>query len=80
VAQGGENIGFGGAGDSDLCIWVAFVAEVLMRLLILRWTHRIWQKEIWRILELAYQKRVIGSKELKILEGWFDADGEHLVY
>jgi hypothetical protein len=52
----------------------------LLTLLILRATHRIWNREISRVLGKAYNQRVIDSRELHILCAAFDPTQGHLVY
>lgn len=43
-----------------------------MRNLILKLTHRLWNREINRILCREYQKGLIGSRELHVLLSRFD--------
>jgi hypothetical protein len=50
------------------------------RILALKLTHRIWNKEISRILNRAYEDRAIDSKTLHILASKFDPTQKHNVY
>lgn len=51
-----------------------------MTKLILRLTHRIWNRRISMILCRAYNDRVINSEQLHILTSKFDPTQEHSVY
>lgn len=51
-----------------------------MRTLILRFTHRLWNRQISRILCRAYNDRVINSEQLHILASKFDPTQKHTVY
>lgn len=51
-----------------------------MATLILRLTHRIWNRQISRILCRAYGDRVINSEQLHILTAAFDPTQCHRVY
>ena len=51
-----------------------------MKRLILRLTHRLWNKQISRILCRAYEDRVIDSKQMHILASAFDPTQDHHVY
>lgn len=48
--------------------------------LILRLTHRIWNRRISRILGRAYDQGVISSEQLHILAARFDPTQRHEVY
>lgn len=50
-----------------------------MRKYVLRWTHRLWNREISRLLCRAYERRVITSEQLHILAGMFDPTQRHEV-
>ena len=43
-----------------------------MAKLILRLTHRIWSREISRLICYAYEKGQIDSRQLHVLMSWFD--------
>lgn len=43
-------------------------------------THKIWNKQISRILCRAYGDRVINSEQLHLLTAAFDPTQEHKVY
>jgi hypothetical protein len=51
-----------------------------MRRLLLSLTHRLWNREISRLLCLAYEKRLITSRQLHELASWFDPTQHHKVY
>ena len=48
-----------------------------MKKLIRKLTHRIWNKEIGRLLGRAYEEGIIDSKQLHILASWFDPKQDH---
>lgn len=48
--------------------------------LILRWTHRLWNRQISRILCRAYSDGVLNSTQLHILSAAFDPTQAHHVY
>ncbi len=48
--------------------------------LILRITHKLWNKRIAIILSWAYQEGVIDSREFHILASYFDPTQNHRVY
>lgn len=49
--------------------------------LILKWTHRLWNRQISRILCRAYEDRVIDSKQMHVLASAFDpTHKDHQVY
>lgn len=50
-----------------------------LRAFILRRTHRLWNREISRILCDAYNSRIINSEQLHILASAFDPSQSHLV-
>lgn len=47
---------------------------------ILRWTHRMWNRRISRILCQAYSNRTINSEQLHILAAKFDPTQDHEIY
>lgn len=47
---------------------------------ILRWTHRLWNRQISRILCRAYGERLINSQQLHELAAAFDPTQRHIVY
>lgn len=51
-----------------------------LKYLILRWTHRLWNREISRILGRAYGDRVIDSRQMHLLASSFDPTQRHRVY
>lgn len=51
-----------------------------MRKMILRLTHRLWNRRISAILCRAYSDRVINSEQLHILASKFDPTQKHEVY
>lgn len=51
-----------------------------MKRLILKLTHRLWNRQISRILCRAYSDRVINSEQLHILASKFDPTQKHSVY
>ncbi len=50
------------------------------RVLILKLTHKMWNREISRILCEAQSKTVISSKQLHLLTSWFDPTQKHKIY
>lgn len=51
-----------------------------MSRLILKLTHRIWNRRIFELLSRAYNDRVINSEQLHILAAKFDPTQKHEVY
>lgn len=51
-----------------------------MKKLILRLTHRIWNREISRLLCRAKQERIISNEQLHVIASWFDQTQKHKVY
>lgn len=51
-----------------------------MNKLILKLTHRLWNKQIARILGDAYSRGVITSPQLHALHSMFDPTQKHEVY
>ena len=52
--------------------------EILaMNKLILWITHRVWNREISRLMSYAYEKRHINSEQLHVLTSWFDPTQKH---
>lgn len=51
-----------------------------MTTIILKLTHRLWNREISRILCIAYSERIINSEQLHVLSAAFDPTQKHLVY
>lgn len=51
-----------------------------MRKLLLRLTHRIWNREISRALCIAYENHVINSSQLHVLTAMFDPTQKHNIY
>ncbi len=47
---------------------------------ILRITHRLWNRQISRLLCRAYERRVIDSKQMHALAAMFDPTQDHEVY
>lgn len=52
----------------------------MIKQLILKVTHKMWNKEISRILCHLYGERVINSEQLHIIASKFDPTQEHEVY
>lgn len=52
----------------------------MMKFLILRLTHRLWNRQISRILCRAYGDGVINSEQLHIIAAAFDPTQDHRVY
>lgn len=52
----------------------------MIRTLILKLTHRVWNREISRILCRAYGDRLISSSQLHELTAAFDPTQRHRVY
>lgn len=48
--------------------------------LILKWTHRLWNRRISAILCRAYNYNIIDSYQLHILSSKFDPTQDHEVY
>lgn len=48
--------------------------------MILRLTHRLWNRRISALLCRAYERRVIDSKQMHILAAMFDPTQRHEVY
>jgi hypothetical protein len=51
-----------------------------MKRMILKWTHRLWNRQISRILCGCYQDGTINSVQLHILSARFDPTQKHHVY
>jgi len=51
-----------------------------MKTIILKLTHKIWNKTISRILNEACQKSIISSKQFHDLAAMFDPTQKHKVY
>ena len=51
-----------------------------MKNIILKLTHKLWNKRIASILCNAYEKDIISSKQLHELTAKFDPTQEHEVY
>lgn len=51
-----------------------------MKKLILKLTHRLWNKQIARIIGRAYSEGVINSRQYHILASKFDPTQKHDVY
>ena len=47
---------------------------------ILKMTHRLWNRQISRILCRAYEERLINSEQLHQLSAAFDPTQRHIVY
>jgi hypothetical protein len=52
----------------------------MIKIFILKLTHRIWNREISRILCNAYSRQLISSKQLHELTSKFDPTQRHEVY
>ena len=52
----------------------------MWKLFVLKLTHRLWNRQISRILCRAYEDRVIDSKQMHELTAAFDPTQEHQVY
>jgi hypothetical protein len=48
-----------------------------MRKLVLWVTHRVWNREISRLICYAYEKGHINSAQMHILASWFDPTQPH---
>ena len=48
--------------------------------IVLRLTHRLWNRQISRILCRAYEQGIINSKQLHLLAAAFDPTQDHIVY
>ena len=42
-------------------------------------THNIWNREISRLIGLAYERRVINSEQMHVLAAMFDPTQKHEV-
>ncbi len=51
----------------------------MIRTFILKLTHKIWNDEISFLLQRAYEKNGIDSKQLHELSAMFDPSQDHLV-
>ena len=56
------------------------MAWTMLEMKIIQWTHRLWNRQISRILCRAYNDRVIDSKQLHTLAAAFDPTQRHMVY
>lgn len=54
--------------------------KYFMKTIILKLTHRLWNKQIARILGRAYSDGVITSAQLHTLHAKFDPTQKHEVY
>ena len=52
----------------------------MIKKIILRLTHKIWNREISRIICRAKEEGIIDSKQLHTLAAAFDPTGRHIVY
>lgn len=52
----------------------------MLETLILKLTHRLWNRQISRILCRAYEDRVISASQLHLLASVFDPTQPHRVY
>lgn len=52
----------------------------MLKALILKWTHRLWNRQIARILCRAHEERLITSEQLHQLLAAFDPTQNHIVY
>lgn len=52
----------------------------MLRLLILRLTHKLWQRRIEDVLRRSYQEGIIAHRQLGVLIEMFDRRGPHQVY
>lgn len=52
----------------------------MFTILILKLTHRMWNRQISRILCRAYEERIISSQQLHELAAAFDPTQRHIVY
>ncbi len=61
--------------------WLALLLGRTNRMsnVILRLTHRVWNREISRLLCRAYERGVINSQQLHTLAGMFDPTQDHAV-
>lgn len=51
-----------------------------LKILVLKLTHRLWNREISRILCRAHGERLINSEQLHQLTAAFDPTQRHIVY
>jgi hypothetical protein len=51
-----------------------------MTKIVLKLTHRLWNRQISRLLCHAYNNRVINSEQLHSLSAMFDPTQKHRVY
>jgi len=51
----------------------------MLRILIRKMTHKLWNSEISRLLCQAYNRGIINSKQLHILAALFDPTQNHKV-
>ena len=52
----------------------------MLQTLILKLTHKLWNRQISRILCRAYGERIISSEQLHQLTAAFDPTQKHIVY
>ncbi len=52
----------------------------MVKRIVLKLTHRIWNREISRLLCRACEDGTINSQQLHVLASWFDPTQEHKVY
>lgn len=48
--------------------------------IIVKLTHRLWNRRISSLLIQAYERKIITSEQLHILCSWFDPTQDHKVY
>jgi hypothetical protein len=56
------------------------IIREMLKTLVLKWTHKIWNRRISAILCRAYNDRVINSRQLHELAAAFDHTQHHKVY
>lgn len=52
----------------------------MFRTIILRLTHKLWQRRIEEILRRSYQEGILAHRQLGVLIEKFDRRGPHQVY
>ncbi len=57
-----------------------YFKQSFMRRLALKLTHRLWNREISRILNRLYMAGTISSATLHVLSKQFDPTQDHMVY
>lgn len=48
--------------------------------LVIKLTHRLWNRRISSLLCQAYERGIITSEQMHILASWFDPTQDHKVY